>query len=71
MFNEVILCMENFDLKQKLFRETGIITMVFQILELAWMDYFDYIKNFTREGQRTMFDKEIIMGKTPSRTGTR
>lgn len=46
VFNEYIFNLEYIDLKQKLIKESGLITMIFDFLDICNMSYLDFIQDY-------------------------
>lgn len=66
LFNEITLNLDKIDLKQKLFKNVGIIRQIFKIIELCGSEYMQFAEKhmMTKKGQ--YFSDEVIFGTSNS-----
>ena len=62
LFNEVILNLDKLDLKQRLFKNVGIIEQIFKIIELCGSEYMEFAEKHKVSPKEQQFSDEMIHG---------
>lgn len=64
LFNEVMVNLDKLDLKQKLFKNVGLINQIFRIIEISGGEYMKFVQSHKIPKKNQFFPDETLFGSS-------